>query len=205
MDTVKGNMGWIELICGPMFSGKSEELIRRLRRAEIARQRVQIFKPKVDERYSQAEIVSHSDLRIAATIVSGGGEIMEKMDPRTDVVGVDEAQFLGPELVEVAERLANMGKRVVIAGLETDFLGRPFPPVPELMTVAEEVTKLLAICVRCGNPAKHTQRLTPSKELIVVGARGMYEARCRRCFEPNLAEQTAGAEPQEAEARARRE
>jgi len=183
MDIVKGNMGWIEVVCGPMFSGKSEELIRRLRRAEIARQRVQIFKPALDKRYTGNEIVSHSDLRIAADIVSGAADVLDKMDPRTEVVGIDEAQFLGAELVEVAQKLADMGKRVIIAGLDTDYLGRPFEPVPQLMTVAEEVTKLLAICVRCGNPAKHTQRLVASDELIVVGAHGTYEARCRRCFE----------------------
>lgn len=191
MDIVKGNMGWVEVICGPMFSGKSEELIRRLRRAEIARQRVQIFKPTIDSRYSEDQIVSHSELRIAADIVSSAGDILERIEPRTEVVGIDEAQFLGHELVSVAENLANSGKRVIISGLDTDFLGRPFEPVPQLMTVAEEVTKLLAICVRCGNPAKHTQRLTASKDLIVVGAHGTYEARCRRCFEPQLAEQPA--------------
>ncbi|MBI4462732.1 MAG: thymidine kinase [Acidobacteria bacterium] len=190
MDIVKGNMGWIEVVCGPMFSGKSEELIRRLRRAEIARQRVQIFKPTIDKRYAEGLIVSHSDLRIAADIVSRAADILEKMDPRTEVVGIDEAQFLGVELVEVAQKLADMGKRVIIAGLDTDFLGRPFEPVPLLMTVAEEVTKLLAICVRCGNPAKHTQRLVASDELIVVGAHGTYEARCRRCFEPIVSRPT---------------
>ncbi|MFQ5738088.1 MAG: thymidine kinase [Acidobacteriota bacterium] len=184
MDIVKGNMGWIEVVCGPMFSGKSEELIRRLRRAEIARQRVQIFKPGLDQRYANREIVSHSDLRIAADLVSGAGEILDRLDPRTEVVGIDEAQFLSGDLVDTAQKLADMGKRVIVAGLDTDFLGRPFEPVPQLMTVAEEVTKLLAICVRCGNPAKHTQRLVASEERILVGARGMYEARCRRCFEP---------------------
>lgn len=189
MDIVKGNMGWIEVVCGPMFSGKSEELIRRLRRAEIARQRVQIFKPVIDQRYADREIVSHSDLRIAADIVSRAADIIDRLDPRTEVVGIDEAQFLGPDLVEVAQKLANMGKRVIVAGLDTDFLGRPFEPVPQLMTVAEEVTKLLAICVRCGNPAKHTQRLVASAERILVGAHGTYEARCRRCFEPQPSDQ----------------
>ncbi|MGH9777302.1 MAG: thymidine kinase [Candidatus Acidiferrales bacterium] len=188
MDIVKGNMGWIELICGPMFSGKSEELIRRLRRAEIARQRVQIFKPAIDQRYSEAEIVSHSELRIAADTVATAAEIMEKLDPRTEVVGIDEAQFFGAPLVEVTERLANMGKRVLVAGLDTDYRGVAFEPVPQLMTAAEEVTKLLAICVRCGNPAKHTQRLVASAERILVGAHGTYEARCRRCFEPGAPE-----------------
>lgn len=194
MDIVKGNMGWIEVVCGPMFSGKSEELIRRLRRAEIARQRVQIFKPTIDVRYSDTEIVSHSDLRIPANVISCSAEILEKLDPRTEVVGVDEAHFLDVGIVEVAQRLADTGKRVLLAGLETDYLGKPFEQVRELMTVAEEVTKLLAICVRCGNPAKHTQRLVASGERILVGASGMYEARCRRCFEPMVAEQPAPAD-----------
>src|SRR5579884_3016493 len=181
MDIVKGNMGWIEVVVGPMFSGKSEELIRRLRRAEIARQRVQIFKPAIDERYSVNEIVSHSGL------VSKANEIMDKVQPRTEVIGVDEAQFLGEEVVDVCTKLANLGKRVIVAGLDTDYRGRPFEPMPRLLAVAEEITKLLAICVRCGNPAVHTQRLVESEELVVVGGGGIYEARCRRCFEPNPA------------------
>jgi thymidine kinase len=187
MDIVKHNMGWIEVIVGPMFSGKSEELIRRLRRAEIARQRVQIFKPLIDQRYSATEIVSHSGLGIRSDIVTTAAEIMEKIDPRTEVIGIDEGQFLGEPLVDEATRLADMGKRVIIAGLATDYLGRPFVPMPRLLAVAEEITKLLAICMRCGNPAVHTQRLVASEDLIVVGAGGMYEARCRRCFEPQLA------------------
>jgi thymidine kinase len=194
VDIVKGNMGWIEVIVGPMFSGKSEELIRRLRRAEIARQRVQIFKPLIDQRYAQNEIVSHSGLGIASELVQNASEVMEKVEPRTEVVGIDEAQFLGDALVDVCTRLADMGKRVIVAGLDTDFLGRPFEPMPRLLAVAEEITKLLAICVRCGNPAVHTQRLFASEELIVVGAGGMYEARCRRCFEPHLAQEKLAAE-----------
>ncbi len=187
MDIVKGNMGWIEVIVGPMFSGKSEELIRRLRRAEIARQRVQIFKPTIDARYAADGIVSHSGLGIPSENVAKAAEVMEKVQARTEVVGIDEAQFLGDELVEVCTRLADSGKRVIVAGLDTDFRGRPFDPMPRLLAVAEEITKLLAICVRCGNPAVHTQRLVENEELIVVGAMGTYEARCRRCFEPNPA------------------
>lgn len=187
MDIVKGNMGWIEVIVGPMFSGKSEELIRRLRRAEIARQRVQIFKPAIDRRYSTNGIVSHSGLEIASELVNDGAEILEKVQARTEVVGIDEAQFLGEGLLESCTRLADLGKRVMVAGLDTDFMGRPFEPMPRLLVTSEEITKLLAICVRCGNPAVHTQRLVASEELIVVGAGGMYEARCRRCFEPQLA------------------
>ena len=187
MDIVKGNMGWIEVIVGPMFSGKSEELIRRLRRAEIGKQRVQIFKPAIDQRYAKNGIVSHSGLEIASELVGTGSDILEKVSPRTEVVGVDEAQFLGETVVESCVKLADLGKRVIITGLDTDFMGRPFEPMPRLLALAEEITKLLAICMRCGNPAVNTQRLVASEELIVVGAGGMYEARCRRCFEPQLA------------------
>ena len=203
MDIVKGNMGWIEVIVGPMFSGKSEELIRRLRRAEIARQRVQIFKPVIDQRYSNGEIKSHSGLGISSDLVSAAADVLSKVEPRTEVVGIDEGQFLGEELVEVCTRLADMGKRVIVTGLDTDFLGRPFHPMPRLLAVAEEITKLLAICVRCGNPAVHTQRLVASEELIVVGAGGMYEARCRRCFEPQLAHEKLAAEKEKTAAASR--
>ena len=196
MDIVKGNMGWIEVVVGPMFSGKSEELIRRLRRAEIGKQRVQIFKPVIDQRYAKNGIVSHSGLEIASELVKNGSEILEKVAPRTEVIGVDEAQFLGESVVEACTKLADLGKRVIVAGLDTDFMGRPFEPMPRLLAVAEEITKLLAICMRCGNPAVHTQRLVASDELIVVGAGGMYEARCRRCFEPFLAQQRIEEEKQ---------
>ena len=189
MDIVKGNMGWIEVVVGPMFSGKSEELIRRLRRAEIARQRVQIFKPIIDQRYSTNGIVSHSGLELASDLVRTAEDILIKVEPRTEVVGIDEGQFLGEGLLDVCTKMADLGKRVIVTGLDTDFMGRPFEPMPRLLAIAEEITKLLAICVRCGNPAVHTQRLVASEELIVVGAGGMYEARCRRCFEPQLATQ----------------
>jgi thymidine kinase len=186
MNFTKGSLGWIEVIAGPMFSGKSEELIRRLRRAEIARQRVQIFKPGIDQRYSDDHIVSHSDLKIMSEGVRDAAELEKKLDWRTEVIGVDEAQFLGEGMVDLVVRMGDMGKRVIIAGLDTDYLGRPFHPMPELLAVADEIVKVLAICMQCGNPAKHTQRLIASEELVVVGAAGMYEARCRRCFEPNL-------------------
>ncbi len=199
MDIVRGNMGWIEVIVGPMFSGKSEELIRRLRRAEIARQRVQIFKPVIDQRYASNEIVSHSGLGIGSDNVRSAAEVLQKVEARTEVVGIDEAQFLGEELVEVCTKLADMGKRVIVSGLDTDYLGRPFEPIPRLLAVAEEITKLLAICMRCGNPAVHTQRLVASDDLIVVGAAGMYEARCRRCFEPQLAHERVEAEKKASE------
>ncbi len=186
MNFTKGSIGWIEVVCGPMFSGKSEELIRRLRRAEIARQRVQIFKPGIDQRYSDDHIVSHSELKIPSEAVKDSAELERKLDWRTEVIGIDEAQFMGDGIVDLVVRLADMGKRVIIAGLDTDYLGRPFHPMPELLAVAEEITKALAICMQCGNPAKHTQRLIASDDLVVVGAAGMYEARCRRCFEPNM-------------------
>jgi len=190
MDIFTGHLGWIEAICGPMFSGKSEELIRRLRRAVIARKRVQVFKPVIDDRYSANEIVSHGDLRMPSEALNAAGEIMDHLDLRTQVVGIDEANFFGPSLVQVAGQLADSGKQVIIAGLDTDYMGRPFPPMPDLLALAESITKTLAICMRCGNPAKHTQRLVESDELIVVGASDMYEARCRRCFEPGIPKQT---------------
>ena len=191
MNLTKGPLGWIEVVCGPMFSGKSEELIRRLRRAEIARQRVQIFKPCLDQRYSEDHIVSHSELKIRSESVRDAADVQAKLDWRAEVIGIDEAQFLGNEIIDLVVRLGDMGKRLIIAGLDTDYLGRPFHPMPELLAVADEITKTLAICMQCGNPAKHTQRLVGSEDLIVVGAAGMYEARCRRCFEPNLAKVVA--------------
>jgi thymidine kinase len=189
MDIITAHVGWIEVICGPMFSGKSEELIRRLRRALIARKRVQVFKPAIDTRYAVDEIVSHADSRLSAEVVAGPQEIVGRLDWRTQVVGIDEANFMGPDLVNVAQQLADSGKQVIIAGLDTDYMGRPFTPIPDLLCVAESITKTLAVCMRCGNPAKHTQRLVESNDLIVVGAGGMYEARCRRCFEPGVSKQ----------------
>ncbi len=190
MDIITGNVGWIEVICGPMFSGKSEELIRRLRRAMIARKRVEVFKPRIDNRYSENEIVSHGDLRMQSQVVEDASQILDLLDWRSEVIGIDESNFMGASLVDTAQRLADSGKQVIIAGLDTDYLGRPFPPMPDLLAHAESITKTLAICVRCGNPAKHTQRLRGSDELIVVGTSDLYEARCRRCFEPGIPKQT---------------
>src|SRR5579862_7615828 len=189
MDIVTGNLGWIEAICGPMFSGKSEELMRRLRRAIIARKRVQVFKPIIDDRYSASEIVSHNDARMRSQNIQNAAGILPNLEARTEVIGIDEANFLGAGLVEVVTHLADSGKQVIVAGLDTDYMGRPFAPMPELLSLAESITKTLAICMRCGNPAKHTQRLVESDDLIVVGAAGMYEARCRRCFEPGTPKQ----------------
>ncbi|MFQ5790993.1 MAG: thymidine kinase [Acidobacteriota bacterium] len=187
MDVFRSHPGWIEVITGSMFSGKSEELIRRLRRSQIARQRVQVFKARVDSRYSKEHIVSHSDMRIDAELVQDADEILEKLDHRTEVVGIDEGQFFDLRLVKVCIQLANMGKRVIVAGLDQDYLGQPFEPMPQLLAVAEYITKTLAICVRCGNPANHTQRLVASTDRVVVGGPEAYEARCRRCFEPQPA------------------
>jgi thymidine kinase len=181
--------GYIEVICGPMFSGKSEELIRRLRRAQIARQRVQVFKPAIDDRYDLDKIVSHSDMSLRATVVKSASELLSKVEDRTEVVGIDEVQFFDAEIVDVCEKLANMWKRVIVAGLDLDYLGKPFEPVPQIMAIAEYVTKTLAVCARCGAPASRTQRLVHSEERIVVGAQGAYEARCRHCHDPFVPEQ----------------
>ncbi len=175
--------GWIEVICGPMFSGKTEELIRRLRRAQIAKQRVAIFKAGIDTRYEDDQLVSHSQQKIPSIGVRNAWDILTHAKD-ADVFGVDEAQFLGIELVEVAAELAGDRKRVIIAGLDTDYRGLPFEPIPQLLAIAEYITKELAICVQCGNPAKFTQRIVESGELILVGANEAYEPRCRRCFRP---------------------
>jgi thymidine kinase len=180
----RDNLGWIEVICGSMFSGKSEELIRRLRRAQIAKQRVQIFKPNIDSRFSDDHIVSHSDMKMKSQLVGKAAEIPQLVDSRTQVVGIDEAQFFDLDLVGVCNRLADMGKRVIVAGLDQDYRGRPFDPMPHLLSIAEYITKTLAICVRCGAPANRTQRTVNNAERVLVGATDSYEARCRLCFEP---------------------
>ncbi len=173
--------GWLEVICGPMFSGKTEELIRRLRRAEIAKQKVRVFKPVIDDRYSIREVVSHSAQRTGAAPVRWARELLERVDAETDVVGIDEAQFFDQELVAVVDRLATEGRRVLIAGLDTDYRSEPFEPMPTLMARAEYVTKLLAICVRCGNPANRTLRVAGGAARVEVGASDRYEAVCRLC------------------------
>jgi len=176
--------GSIEVICGSMFSGKSEELIRRLRRATIARQKVQAFKPDIDDRYGSDDIVSHDARRIECAKVKTAAEIIAGVDADTRVVGIDEAQFLGEDLVEVCEQLAGRGKRVIVAGLDQDYRGIPFEPIPQLLALAESITKTMAVCMVCGAPANKTQRLIESDERIVVGTGGTYEPRCRACFEP---------------------
>jgi len=177
------NTGWIEVIAGCMFSGKTEELIRRIRRAEIARQKVAIFKPGVDTRYSTDHIVSHSDAKLRSTVVNTSAEIVA-LARNAQVVGIDEGQFFDMGIVDVAESLANDGKRVIIAGLDQDYRGKPFEPMPQLLAIAEYITKTLAICVVCGNPADRTQRTTSSSDRVLVGEKDSYEARCRSCFEP---------------------
>jgi thymidine kinase len=189
--------GWIEVITGSMFSGKSEELIRRLRRAQIARQKVQIFKPVVDNRFSDDHIVSHSDMRMASRAVASSDELVRMVDDDTEVVGIDEGQFFDQSLPAACNRLADRGKRVIVAGLDQDFLGRPFEPMPQLLAIAEYITKTLAICVVCGDPANHTQRLVASSDRVLVGAGGIYEARCRHCFDPKLAVAAVGTDPSE--------
>jgi thymidine kinase len=170
-----------------MFSGKTEELIRRIRRAQIARQKVVIFKPKIDNRYSPDHIVSHSEAKLLSTSVESAADIL-RLAADAHVIGIDEGQFFDMQLVEVAETLANQGKRVIVAGLDQDYRGKPFEPIPQLLAVAEYITKTLAICVVCGNPADRTQRTTSSSERVLVGAKESYEARCRRCFEPPIGE-----------------
>jgi len=179
--------GWIEVICGSMFSGKTEELIRRLRRAEIAKQRVAIFMPAVDTRYDGLHIVSHSGTSLPSVMVESARDILTHSRD-VDVVGIDEAQFFDNSLVDVCEQLAGGGYRVIVAGLDQDYLGKPFEPMPQLLAVAEYITKTLAICMVCGNPANRTQRVTKDEQRVLVGASESYEARCRRCWTTNLDE-----------------
>lgn len=179
------NAGWVEVIAGSMFSGKSEELIRRLRRAKIARQKVQVFKPELDSRFSNNHIVSHSEMRHESANIGSAAEIMAKVDPDTEVVGIDEGQFFDNDLVHVANELARRGVRVIIAGLDQDYMGKPWEPMPQLLAIAEYITKTHAICMKCGQPANYSQRTFESEERVAVGASDKYEARCRRCFVPH--------------------
>ncbi len=174
--------GWIEVIVGSMYSGKTEELIRRLRRAQIARQRVEIFKPAIDTRYANDAIVSHSDLSIPSRSVRNAKEIL-KYAHEAQVIGIDEGQFLGADLTDVCEKLAHSGKRVIVAGLDQDYAARPFEPMPQLLALAEYITKTLAICVVCGAPANRTYRKKRRTGRVVVGGSDLYEARCRRCYD----------------------
>lgn len=181
MNIIKEKTGWIEVICGSMFSGKTEELIKRIHRAQYAKQKIQVFKAAIDNRYDETQIVSHSQLKINSIPINSTAEIREKLDLSCDVFAVDEVQFFDEEIVALCQELANKGKRVIVAGLDQDYRGIPFGPMPSLLAIAEYVTKSLAICVQCGNPANRTQRLTHDKEKILVGTVDFYEARCRNC------------------------
>ncbi len=174
------DVGWIEVIAGCMFSGKTEELIRRLRRAQIAKQEVKIFKPLIDKRYKNDAIVSHSDQSLPSIVISDINDVL-KLSGTAKVIGIDEAQFFSLSIVDVCNNLANEGKRIIVAGLDQDYKGIPFEPMPQLLAIAEYITKTLAICVSCGNPADKTQRKIVSVDRVVVGAADIYEARCRRC------------------------
>lgn len=180
--------GWIEVICGSMFSGKTEELIRRLNRAKLARQRIQIFKPALDKRYHEENIVSHNDNSIRSIPVQLSRQISD-LAQNCEVVGLDEAQFFDEGIVDVCDRLANAGKRVIVAGLDMDYMGKPFGCMPQLMAIAEYVTKVHAVCMVCGEVASHSYRLSPSHERVLLGETDLYEARCRRCF--NLGEKAS--------------
>ncbi|MGJ0906867.1 thymidine kinase [Clostridium botulinum] len=179
--------GWIEVVAGPMYSGKTEELIRRIRRAEIAKQKVQVFKPEIDNRYSKQDVVSHAGDKIQSVPVKSSKEILKKLLDDTDVIGIDEAQFFDDSLVEIVSKIANNNRRVICAGLDMDFKGEPFGPMPKLMAIAEFVDKIQAVCMVCNNPATRTQRLIdgkPAKKsdpVVLIGAQESYEARCRKC------------------------
>jgi len=177
--------GWIEVVCGSMFSGKTEELIRRLNRALLAQQNVEIFKPKVDKRYSKEQVVSHNSNAINSTPVNFAHDILLRSG-NCDVVGIDEAQFFDPEIVNVANQLADQGKRVIVAGLDMDFMGKPFEPMDKLMAVAEYITKVHAICMDCGRIASYSHRRTKSKKTVVLGEKDIYEALCRKCFNEKM-------------------
>lgn len=180
--------GWIEVVCGSMFSGKTEELIRRLNRALIANQQVEIFKPEIDKRYDKKKIVSHKESVIESTPVNFANDILLRVG-NCEVVGIDEAQFFDDEIVNVADQLANQGKRVIVAGLDMDFKGRPFKPMDSLMSIAEYITKVHAVCMRCGNVASYSHRRGKSKKTIVLGEKDIYEALCRNCFTEAVAQE----------------
>lgn len=173
--------GWIEVITGSMFSGKTEELIRRLKRARIARQKVEIFKPSVDTRYDDMKVVSHDENAISSTPVQSSSQILLYVND-ADVIGVDEAQFFDNQLADVCNKLANSGIRVIVAGLDMDYLGKPFGPIPSLMATAEYVTKVHAVCIECGNLAQHSHRIIADDHLVVLGEKNSYEPLCRVCF-----------------------
>jgi thymidine kinase len=183
MNIINQRTGWIEVICGSMFSGKTEELIKRIHRSEYAKQKIQVFKPKIDNRYDDKHIVSHSKMKAPSRKVEKAVEITNLVYNNTEVVAIDEVQFFDDSIVDVCDTLASLGKRVIVAGLDQDYRGLPFGPMPKLLAIAEYITKSMAICMKCGNPANRTQRLSKDTDTIVVGATDIYEARCRNCHE----------------------
>lgn len=185
--------GFIEVVCGSMFSGKTEELMRRLKRAQYGRQKVQVFKPKIDNRFSEDHVQSHDANKILSIPVANAREILDRVEDNTRVVGIDEVQFFDDSVIEVCNKLAYRGIRVICAGLDMDFRGQPFGPMPKLLAVAESVTKLQAVCVSCGMPASRSQRVVGDSSVVAVGAKEMYEARCRFCHEPNIGSLTKGS------------
>jgi thymidine kinase len=189
--------GSIEVVCGSMFSGKTEELLRRIKRAQIARQKVQVFKPLIDNRYSADHVQSHDANKVLSRPVERAKDILKLVEDTTRIVGIDEAQFFDDSIVEVAQKLANRGVRVICAGLDMDFRGQPFGPIPKLLAVAESVTKLSAVCMVCGEPASRSQRTSADNNKIAVGAKEMYEARCRFCHEPDLQADSSAEQTQE--------
>ncbi|MEZ4703740.1 MAG: thymidine kinase [Bdellovibrionota bacterium] len=188
--------GWIEVICGSMFSGKTEELIRRIRRALIAQQKTVLFKPSIDHRYNQNKIVSHDDNHVEAIPVSDPKDILER-SKHFDVIGIDEIQFFSDEIVDICEQLAQSGKRVIASGLDQDYKGRPFGPMPKLLCISEFITKNLAICMVCGGPANKSQRLIPAENQVLIGGHERYEARCRTCYSPDTLPSSTSKEERE--------
>jgi thymidine kinase len=188
-----GKRGWIEVVTGSMFSGKTEELIRRIRRSEIAQQKVAIFKPKIENRYSEKEVVSHDSNTIHSIPVKEAKEILEFIED-IEVIGIDEAQFFENDLIEVCNQIANKGKRIIIAALDMDFTGKPFGPIPHLLSIAEYVTKVHAICIKCGNLAHYSHRKSDAQKLVILGETDIYEPLCRECY--NVAWQNQNKEPQ---------
>ncbi len=181
-NTESTRRGWIEVICGSMFSGKTEELLRRLNRARIAKQTIEIFKPHVDVRYSETKVVSHDERAIQSTPVDSALNILLYVNDKVDVVGIDEAQFFDNTLIDVCNQLANRGIRVIVAGLDMDYLGNPFGPMPQLLSIAEYVTKVHAICIRCGSLAQYSHRIVASEKLVLLGETNEYEPLCRECY-----------------------
>jgi thymidine kinase len=181
--TDKRSRGWVEIICGSMFSGKTEEMIRRLRRAVIARQKVEVFKPIIDTRFDESNVVSHDENIFNSTPVDSASQILLMVGDDVEVVGIDEAQFFDEHLVSVCNQLAGMGIRVIVAGLDMDYLGQPFGPMPELMAIAEYVDKVHAICVKCGNLAHYSHRIVEGEKIVLLGEKESYEPLCRSCFQ----------------------